>query len=180
MIDKLVINISSNEDIENLNILENSKVNHLHVTISQKEILNYNFSVLFNKLSKLEPYNRFHLDMNNFSIDDEKIEIIIEAVKNWQLREINFNISNTNLSDSQFDKLLFSSLSSIKTLEKVHLILENVQLNANKIKTINSILSSLPNLKHVFLNIKNNKVNLEDLTDLNKAIQKFYSREIHF
>jgi len=181
MIDKIVLKISSNEDIKNINYDNEFKINHLHIEISN--ISEINLKNLLEKLSKLEPYNRFHLDIKNSKINDETCKLLSNFISRWNLREINYNFSGTCFTDKQFEILFSNALLSdnIKvSLEKLHLILENVELNTNKLKTINNVLNSLLKLNHIFINIRKNKIDNYDITELTKTLQKFYSREIHF
>ena len=102
MIDKLKVTIASKEDIEKLNLEENSKINHLHLEL-RNTIDDKNLKLLFDKLSKSEAYNRFHLDLNEFKIDDDKVNLIINTIQKWDLREINFNFSNTTMTDEPYE-----------------------------------------------------------------------------
>jgi GTP1/Obg family GTP-binding protein len=179
MIDKLVLDISSDEDVKKINIEENSKINHLHLQIIN-EINSENFKFLLDKLSKIDAYNRFHVDLVKFNLTDDIIEQFSNCLKKWNLREFNLNISDSVISDTQFENFLKKCFPELKNLERLHLILENIEINSQKIKSITSTLENLPNLNHVFINIKRNKVQLEDMTLLNQALNKFYSREIHF
>ena len=178
LIDKLVLDVSCNEDIEKINLEKNSKINHLHLQF-HNDIDYENFKFLFDKLSKIEAYNRFHVDFIKFNFTDDKIQHFSNCLKIWNLKEFNLNISDISISDSQFENLLKKCFLEMKNLKKLHLILENIQINSQKVKSIVNALEYLPNLNHVFINIKRNIIEIEDMTFLNQALNKFYSRELH-
>lgn len=178
MIDKYVFKATSNEEIQKLNLEDNTKINHFHLEID-KDIDDKNFKLLWEKINKYDLYDRFHLDLRSCIMTDERAEIISDHLKKFNLKEINYNFSNTKLTDHQFDVLLSNTLPNINGLERLHLILENINLDKNKLKTIKSVLSSL-NLSHIFVNIKGNKLHIEDMTDITHVLKKFHNREMHF
>ncbi len=179
MIDKFTFSISINKDLENFQLESGSKINHLHLNIENK-IENSKLSSIFEKLSSCDVYNRFHLNLTEFELNKENSKIIIDYVQGLKIRELNINILNCEINDELFEKFIISCLTNKQTLEKLHLTLENIDLNKNKITSLIAGLSSLPKLNHVFINIKKNNLPLEEMTELTKSLDRFYTREIHF
>jgi hypothetical protein len=177
MIDKLTI--SSKDVLDNIKIEKDSKINHLHVNLDNKIEKNILLS-FFEKLSSCDVYNRFHLNLSYF--DAENLDIIIEYVKNLKIREFNLNLSNFIIKDEVFENFIIGSLSNKISLEKLHITLDNIDLNENKIKSIVKGLETLPTLNHVYIkiNLKSNNLPLEEMTELIKSLDRFTTKEIHF
>jgi len=200
MIDKLTLRISSNEKIEEfINTIEDStKVNHFHIDISEADgqsellcqsslsinscITNENFFKMCEKIKRLDLYNRIHLDISSLpDVSDDWIDAISDTLKSFNPREINFNFSNSNLSDIHFEKLVYQSLKNMDNLEKLHLVMENLNITANKMKYIEDIVEILKSkkLNHVFLNLKRNEIYKFTLDRLNEIIGNLIIKEIY-
>ena len=93
---------------------------------------------------------------------------------------MNFNFSDSQFSDDQFDKILNNSLSHMDNLEKLHLIMENVKISANKMKSIENIVKILRGMKlnHVYINLKRNELKDFKLINLYEILQNILNKEI--
>jgi hypothetical protein len=198
MIDKFTLIISSNKEIDEFlkNMEDSTKINHFHLEIvgadkvinerfqpsNNTEITDENFFKLCEKIKKLDLYNRIHFDFSSLpNISEKWTDVISDTLQNFNPREINFNFSDSSLSDYQFERLLKNSSKNMDNLEKLHLIMENINITQNKIKSIEEIVESLKTkkLNHVFLNLKRNEIKEYTLNNLNEIMGNIIIREIY-
>jgi hypothetical protein len=177
MIDKVQNTISSNEDVDKLAKVESQKLNSIHLNLKEQSIDKTKFSELFKKLQDVKNLEKVELDLTKFQIDNEQIDMVNKFLKSQDnLKEVYIHVSESNFEDSQFDKLLNDSLKDRKSLEKLHLFMENVNMNDEKRKSIQKLVQSLSGLKNVYLNMQRNYLTQDDMSDLHHLIFHFPHR----
>lgn len=171
MIDQVQTTISTNEDVDKLVQKENQKLNSLHLNLKEQGIDKQKFSDLFKKLQEVKNLEKVELDLTKFQIDNDQIEMVNKFLKQQDnLKEVYFHVSESNFEDSQFEKLIFDSLKDKKSLEKMHLYMENVNMNEEKRRSVQKLVQSLTGLRNVYLNMQRNFLTQDDIFDLHHLI----------
>jgi hypothetical protein len=178
MLNKYEWKVSTNEDIDKLSISKDQKINSIMIDFKGGVIDKTKFNDFFqNKLSLAKTLETLELDLTNYELDNQAIENICKTLKAMDnLKEFNLHISETKLWDEQFEKLLCESIGGKKSLTKLHLIMENVNMTDNKRKCIEKLVKSLPNLNYVHINLQRNQLTQTELSDLHNMIFHFPHR----
>jgi hypothetical protein len=175
MIEQHDFKITGQEDISKLKD-QWQKLSHIHLDFSNSNIELNKFQELFKQLCQ-NKYKIFQVDFNNFELNDEKIKIFTNCIKNWDLNHFHINLSNSKINESQWENL-FDPIRKMNNLKKLHLVLENVEMNEKKRTYIQNLIKGLPNLISVRLNIKNNKLSKEDIDSFRQLITPFQDNEL--
>ncbi len=164
--------IASSTDIEAFKPEKNLKLNSLQLDFKGGNFDKTKFTDFFtNKLSHAKDLHKVELDFTRFGIDNHTIELITEFLSGLKnLREVDFHISECKLTNTQFDKLLNDSLGGKTSMTKLHLNMENVDINEPKRKSIEKLIKSMPNLVHSHINMQRNTLSKSDLDELHGMI----------
>ena len=173
MLDKYEFKVSSNEDVDKIKMNESDKIQNIHLNLrgATSPLDKTKFTELFDKLKNVKNFERVHLDLTKYpNLDDEKISAISNSIAGMSnLKELHLHISDISFNDAQFKNML-KPLKMKDSIEKLHLVCENVNMNFYKRKKIEKLMNSLPNLKFVHINVKRNNLTQEDLGDLHKLL----------
>lgn len=176
MLDKYECKCTSNEDIDKL-ALKDQKLNSLQLDFRGGSVDQQKFIDLFNnKLCQTKGLEKLELDLSNFDINNQQIEAMNNFFKNTDLKELHLHLAETKLFDDQFDRLLNDSLAGKKSINKLHLNMENVNITSSKRASIDKLVKSLPNLNYVHINLQRNNLSKNELTDLHNTIFHFPHR----
>ena len=168
---KSELRVENNEDVNALVIPENQHIDSFHLDVKEGHLDNENFNKLFNQVAKANLSNHLHLDLSHIqNWDDQKINTVSGALKHWNLKNLAFHLSDTKLSDDQFQTLL-GSFQHMSNLEKLDISLENVNMNNKKKKFVDSLTKKFPKLNNLRVNIRRNEMTKEDI----KEIEDFMS-----
>jgi predicted RNA binding protein with dsRBD fold (UPF0201 family) len=171
MIENIETRIATNEDIDKMSIKEGQKMNNIVLDFKGETIDKTKFMDLFNRLQKVKGLQKVELDLTKFPLDTEQVDLVNKFFKNLDdLKEIYVHVSETKFDDSLFDRLLNESLSGKKSIEKIHLVMENVNMCDTKRRSIEKLVNSLPSLRNVHINMQRNNMTKEDLADLHRLI----------
>ena len=174
MLESTQLKISCSEDIDKMAIKEGTKLDTVKIDLKGETLDKQKFNDLFKKLSEVKGLHKVDLDLTKYPLDNEQIELVNKAFKNMdEIREVNVHFSETKFEDNQFEKLLHDSLAGKKSIEKIHLVMENVNMSDTKRRTIEKLVNSLPNLKNVHINLQRNNMTNEDLIELHRLIFHF-------
>lgn len=176
MINQHEFKIEKNEDIEKCKN-DFAKVDHIHLDLKNSTLDDNKFEELCSTLKERSNLKIFQLDISDLEMNDKKIDNFVNCFKNWNLRHFHINISNIKFTDDQFKKF-FEPLLNMSNLQKLHLIMENVNMNDCKRKFIEDLIEKCNNLTDVSLNIKNNNLSLEQMDRLRKLIDPVPTREL--
>jgi ATP phosphoribosyltransferase regulatory subunit HisZ len=119
----------------------------------------------------------FQVDFKNFELNEEKINIITNCLKNWDLNHFHIDLSNVKINDSQLENL-FYPLRNMKNLKKLHLVFENMDMNEKRRTYIQNFIKELPNLISVRLNIKNNKLTKDEIDSFRQLLNSYQDNEL--
>jgi len=164
------VKIANPEDIEN-NKVALTQGDSVHLDLKDTSLDKNQFIQLFDQMAKTQKTD-FQLDMSNIELDEDRFNALNNCVKNWDLKHFHLNASNCKFSDSSFTNLC-NSLKKMQNLEKLHLVLENVDMNRAKRAVLEDLLSTLPNAKNVAINTRSSNMTQND-------IQRIHDLVVHF
>jgi hypothetical protein len=153
------------------------KVDKIRLDMKNNKLSTLKFEELFERLSATK-IEYFQLDISNFDkINSEMFEAIIKCIRTWNLKTLILQISGINISDSQFESLIFESLRTMTNLQNLYLDMERVGWNKNKNRSIERLIPQLESLNNIFLNVKNNNLTKDEIEGISKMIKHIPSRE---
>jgi len=127
MIDNTSTKIQKSEDIDKIAVKEGSKLNSLQICLQSDKIDKKSYTELFNKLNETKGLQKLEVDLTKYPLDSEQVDLFNKALKKMDdLKEVYIHISDTKFDDDQFEKLIYDSLTGKKSIEKIHLVMENV------------------------------------------------------
>jgi len=123
--------------------------------------------------------NALQIDISDFDkLDDDFISYMSMCIRSLNLKTFIFNISEIQLSDSQFESLIYDSLMAMVKLEKLYLFMENIKFDEPKMKYLEKLFLKLKNLDYLFMDLKKNKLEKDDIALFEKYIAHIPSKEI--
>jgi hypothetical protein len=170
------LNLTGKEDVNKISTdLQKSENVHLDLR-NNSSISKENFDQLLDCLSKSKQ-RIFKCDIKDMELDDERVNKLASAMKNWNLYHFNLNMSNVKLSDNQFDSLI-EPLKSMNDLEILHLIMENIDMNEHKRQSLQRAIREMKNLRSVHINIRSNKISRDALSDFRHFLEPIPIRQL--
>jgi hypothetical protein len=171
--------IATFDDVNKIVPKEGGKMDSLVLDIKSDQFDKQKFTDLFTQLQNVKGLQKVELDLTKFPMDTEQVELVNKFFKNNdELKEVYVHVSETKFDDSLFDRLLNDALSGKKSIEKIHLVMENVNMCDTKRRSIEKLVNSLPSLKNVHINMQRNNMTKEDLSDLHRLIFHFPHRAL--
>ena len=170
--------IATYEDVSKVVPKEGVKMCSLALDIKSDQFDKKKFNDLFTQLQNVKGLEKIELDLTKFPMDSEQVELVNKFFKNNEFKEVYVHISETKFDDGLFDKLFNEALTGKKSIEKIHLVMENVNMTESKRKSIEKLVNSLPSLKNVHINMQRNNMTKEDLAELHRLIFHFPYRAL--
>ena len=177
---KFQLTIQSESDTENFTSIRNyfDFVDHIFLDFADSKIDQNLFFEIFQKLSNTDQRKKFHLEIYNFVLDDEKVSVIINCLKRWRnsLEHLHLGFKSTLLSSKELNKIINEAVAEMKKLKKIKFNLMNFKLSLNQCRECIAVIKTLPCICHAKLNFKRSDFNVED----SKALKKLIDSEPKF
>jgi hypothetical protein len=180
MLEKYEYKVSNNDDVDKVKLNQDDNIRNIHLNLSgATSALDQNkFRELFEKIKNCKNFERVHIDLTKYPINNEEINTISSSLNTLEkLKELHLHLSDICFDDAQFKNMLKPLKKNI-SIETLHLVMENVNMNFYKRKKIEKLMNSLPNLKFVHINVKRNNLTQDDLGDLHKLLFHRPHREL--
>jgi hypothetical protein len=175
------VKIVSDKDLEELKknyMKELESAQNVHVELRDNSLKEDKFKELFDTLSKSQK-EEMHLDLSNTSLSDTSIKSLTDCLSNWKLKSLSLHLSNIKLTDSQFETVI-KTLENMKSLSRLNLEMENVDMNRKKQRRIEDLITHLPDLTQVSINLRNNKLSDEDANQIMRMLDRFDIKHFFF
>jgi hypothetical protein len=146
------------------------KVDTIALDLKHNKLKKAKFMELFERLS-VRKFENLEIDLREYDgLDDDKVLALIDCVRNYNLKTFILILSDINLTDDEFEGLIYKTMEKMTNLEKLHLELENINMTEIKRKVIEKILTKLKNIDTVYINLKRNKLTPQDISHISKAM----------
>jgi hypothetical protein len=180
MVDKQYeFKIIKDHDVDNFK-KDFDKVDTVKLDLKMNKLHKIKFQELFERLAATR-LNYFLLDLTNYDgLDSDKVEAIINCIKNWNLKTLILCLQGVKLNDNQFNSLFYESIRTMTNLENLYIDLENSGATKSKLKSLEHLIPKMNKLNNIFLNLRNNKIEKEDVNQISKEIQHIPAREFLF
>ena len=156
------------------------KVDSIKLDLKNNKLHKAKFLELFERLS-VTKLNYVLIDFTNYDgLDSEKFEAFVNCIRNWNPKTLILLLSGIQMSDTQFESLIYESLRTMNNLENFYLDIQDIKFNKNKMKSLEKLIPKLVNLSNIFINLKKNNLHNEDISHISKEIQHIPAREFLF
>ena len=159
MQEKIEFKVTSNRDVDIMNPKDFEKIDHVHMDLTNSKLDESKFFEIFDRLAETKQNRKFHLDLTKVDLDEQKVNRIVNCFENWsELTNLHLHAREMKLDDREFEKLLNKGISKLQNLTKIHIALQNVNMNTAKLTSLQNLVKTLPKLVQVKFNL--NKENL--------------------
>ena len=176
---KMEFKVMRNEDIDKFDKNNFDKVDHLHIDMSQSQVESTKIAEILDRLSLTKQDRKFHLDLKKVKLDEIITQKIIKCLSSWtEMTNLHLHFSEVPLDEQIFMRLVKEGIVNLKNLTKIHLLLDNCNINNKMLTQIEHVIKSLPKLSNIRLNFKNNKLSEKDLMSIKTMINSYPSNEL--
>jgi hypothetical protein len=173
--------IVSDKDIDELKqnyLKELESSQNVHIELRDNNLKEDKLIELFDTLSKTQK-EEMHLDLSNTTLSEKSIKSLSDCMSKWKLKSLSLHLSNIKLTDSQFETVI-KTLENMKSLSRLNLEMENVDMNRKKQRRIEDLINTLPDLTQVSINLRNNKISDEDANQIMRMLERFDIKHFFF
>jgi hypothetical protein len=159
---------------------EFDKVDCIRLDLRNTKLSKDKFQELFERLTVTShKLNALQIDISDFDrLDDDYISYMSMSIRSLNLKTFIFNFSECQLTDSQFECLVYDSLMAMTKLEKLYLFMENIKFDECKAKILEKLFSKLKGLEYLYMDLKKNKLEKDDIAMFEKCFAHVYTKEI--